>query len=160
MTTWETAQDGSKTETVVRPDGSSTAAVERSDGTTAAIITDAAGRTEAEVSLSDAAVSAARQSGEAVVLPIPAVQAVRDAEAAPAVTVNTGSEEPVRVEIPSGDPAPGTVAVLVHEDGTEEVIKTSVPTAEGVVVSLPDGAAVKIKTTAGVFTDAPPGIGA
>ena len=156
VTTWETAQDGSKTETVVRPDGSSTAAVERSDGTTAAIITDAAGRTEAEVSLSDAAVSAARQSGEAVVLPIPAVQAVRDAEAAPAVTVNTGSEEPVRVEIPSGDPAPGTVAVLVHEDGTEEVIKTSVPTAEGVVVSLPDGATVKLVDNSKEFTDIAP----
>lgn len=59
----------------------------------------------------------------------------------------------VKVEIPLTNPAPGAVAVLVKADGSEEIIKTSMPTAEGVAVALPDGATVKIVDNSKDFAD-------
>ena len=37
-----------------------------------------------------------------------------------------------KVEIPVSNVKPGTVAVLVHPDGTEEILKNSVPTEDGI----------------------------
>lgn len=67
--------------------------------------------------------------------------------------MNTGSKTPVKVEIPVADPTPGTVAVLVHADGTETTVKTSVPTADGLTASLPDGATVKVVDNSKNFAD-------
>ncbi len=46
-----------------------------------------------------------------------------------------------------------TVAILVEADGTEEVIKTSLTTENGVAVSLSDGDTVKIVDNSKDFTD-------
>jgi len=48
------------------------------------------------------------------------------------------------VEIPTENLTPGTVAVIVHEDGTEEIVKTSTTGADGVVLTLDSSATVKI----------------
>lgn len=151
--TAKTDPDGSKTETVDQPDGSSVTTVSRKDGTTAAVATSASGQTEAKVTLSPAAVSEARRSGDAVVLPIQEIEAAQTTANAPAVTVKTDSAELVKVEIPTRNVTPGTVAVMVGADGSETVVKTSVPTENGVAVSLPDGATVKIVDNARSFTD-------
>lgn len=153
VTTRETDRAGNKTETVARPDGSRTVIVEQKDGSAAAVITDAAGKVEAEVRLSASAVSAAQQNGEPAALPIPELQTARNAGTAPTVTVNTGCEYPVKVKIPVADPTPGTVAVIVRADGTEEVIKSSVLMEDAVAVSLPDGAVVKIVDNSRNFVD-------
>ncbi len=153
VTTRETDQTGNQTETVAKPDGSSTVTVKQKDGTTAAVTADASGKVEAEVRLSATAVSAAQQNGEAVALPIPEVQAARNSKDAPTITVNTGSGESVKVEIPTAAPTPSTVAVIVRTDGTEEIIKTSIPTADGVAANIPDGATVKIVDNRMDFTD-------
>ena len=42
---------------------------------------------------------------------------------------NAGETE---VEIPVSNAKPGTVAVLVHPDGTEEILKDSIPTENGI----------------------------
>lgn len=151
----EDKDTGTVTETTKKPDGSSVTKVEQKDGTTATVTTDAGGRTEAEVTLSTRAVSEAREKGGAVALPIPEVKATRSADTATAVTVNTGSGDEVMVEIPAVDVTPGTVAVLMKEEGTQEVIKTSVPTGNGVAVSLPDGATVKLVDNSKDFADVP-----
>ena len=155
VTTTETDKAGNKSETVAKPDGTTVTKVARKDGTTATVTTNASGKTEAAVKLPAEAVSEARQEAKAVALPIPEVRASRDTGSAPAVTVSTGSKEPVKVEIPLSNTTPGTVAVLVKADGTEEVIKTSVPTEKGVAVALPDGATVKLVDKSKDFADVP-----
>lgn len=156
ITTLETDQTGNKTKTIVKPDGSSTVTVAQKDGSSAAVAVDVSGKVEAEVKLSASVVSTAQQNGEAVTLPIPKVQAVRTSEAAPVITINTGRTEQVLVEIPVTTPTSGTVAVIVRADGTEEIIKTSVPTADGVALALPDGTTVKVVDNSMNFTDVSP----
>ena len=153
VTTLITDKNGGKTETVTKPDGSSTTVLEQKDGTTATVTISASGKAEAEVKLSASTVQAAQQSGTAAVLPIPEVQPTQNTDSAQVVTVNTGSKSPVKIEIPVADPTPGTVAVLVHTDGTETIVKTSVPTADGLTVSLPDGATVKVVDNSKNFAD-------
>ncbi|MCI9332761.1 MAG: leucine-rich repeat protein [Oscillibacter sp.] len=155
VTTRETDRTGNKTETVVKPDGSSKLLVEKKDGTTATASTSSTGRVEAEVRLSGPSVSAAQEKGEAIVLPIPEVPVGRDFETAPTVTVNTGKESPVKVVIPVEVPSPGVVAVITRKDGTKEVIKSSVPTVDGVAAFLRDGVTVKIVDNSQNFTDVP-----
>ena len=157
VTMTQTDRAGNKTETVTQKDGSSIATVTRKDGTTATITTSAAGQVEAQVKLSTAAVSAAQERGEMVSLPIPAVEVSQDTASAPTVTVSTGSSTPVKVEIPAAAPTPGTVAVLVRADGTEEVIKASIPMDSGIVVQLLDGTTVKIVDNSKCFSDVPAG---
>jgi len=153
-TTTETDQAGNKTETVANPDGSSVTTVKQADGTTATVNTDAGGKVAAaEVALPEAVVTAAKE--KAIVLPIPEVQAAASAGDAPVVTVHTGSTEPVKVLIPTTETKPGTVAVIVKEDGTEEVVKSSVSTADGLAVTLTDGAKVKLVDNSKTFTDIP-----
>lgn len=153
VTTMETDRSGNKTETVTNPDGSSVISVAQNDGTTAKVTTNSTGKMEAEVRLPSSVVSNAQQSGGKVTLPIPEVQASRNGETAPSVTVKTGSTEPTTVEIPVANPGPGTVAVIVRADGTEEVVKMSVPAEGAVAVPLSDGATVKIIDNSKSFSD-------
>ena len=153
VTTAETDKDGNKRETVVKPDGSSVMKVEQKDGVTATMTADAGGRVEADVKLTADAVSSAQGSGAPIPLPIPQVKAAKTAQDAPVVTVYTGEKDAVNVEIPVAEPTPGTVAVLVRADGTEEVVKTSLPTEHGVAVALTDGATVKLVDNSRSFAD-------
>jgi len=154
VTTTVTTADGSTATTVAKPDGSSQTDIQQADGTTATVVTDTKGNTLTQVELSDKAVTAAQKSGEAVVLPIPAVEAGQDAEAAPTVEVLVPKNaKPVPVEIPVTDVTPGTVAVIVHADGTEEIVKTSLPTGSGVVLTLDGSATVKIVDNTQPFDD-------
>ena len=157
VTITETDKAGNKTETVKKPDGSSVTKVAQKDGTAATVTTDIEGKVEAEVKLPEKAVAAAQEKKEAIALPIPGIQATRSAEAAPMVTVKTGSKDEVKVEIPVSNVTPGTVAVIVKANGTEEVVKTSVPTESGLAVSLPDGATVKLVDKDRTFDDVPAG---
>jgi len=126
-------ENGAVVETTTRPDGST--------GTT---VVDPEGKVEAEVSLSEKAIEEAEKTEKPVVLPIAAVSAERESEAAPVVIVHTGSDAPMYVEVPVEKVTPGTVAVLVLADGTEQVVKNSIPTENGVALSVPDGATMKI----------------
>ena len=58
-----------------------------------------------------------------------------------------------KVEIPVSNATPGTVAVLVHPDGTEEIVKNSLPTEDGIQLTINGGATVKIVDNSKDFID-------
>ena len=85
---------------------------------------------------------------------MPSVSATADGDGAPTVTVTLpGSSTSAKVEIPVENVTPGTVAVIVHPDGTEEIIKNTLATESGVAVTLSDGETVKIVDNTKTFDD-------
>ena len=79
---------------------------------------------EASVTLSRDAVEKAEADGQAAVLPMPSVPVTSDRSSAAAVTVELPAGITTsKVEIPVEDVTPGTVAVAVLPDGTEQVIR-------------------------------------
>ena len=145
--------DGSTTVTTTKPDGSSVTTVDNKDGSSSKTTVSAEGKTESYVKLPSAVVDNAEKNGEAVELPIPEVTASKDADKAPKVTVDLPAGTAVKVEIPVDNVNAGVVAVLVHADGTEEIIKTSVPTENGIEVKVEDGATWKIVDNSKDFAD-------
>ncbi len=143
--------------TVIRrgEDGSRIVSKTHRDGTVVTTTTNAAGKIKMEAKLSASGIRTAEQNGEAVALPIPAVRAVKDVSMASAITVHTQKDQPVKVAIPVALPAAGVVAVIVNEDGSTTVMKDSVPTKDSVVVSLPNGATIKIVDNSKSFSDVP-----
>ena len=148
-----TGKDGSVTKTETKKDGSSVTENKAADGSTGTVKTDKNGNTEAETKVSTKAVEDAKKSGEAVKAPVE-VEASRDSSTAPTVKVelpkNSGD---TKVEIPVSNVKPGTVAVLVHADGTEEIVKNSLPTEDGIQLTINGGATVKIVDNSKGFID-------
>lgn len=151
VTTTTTDTAGNKTEVVDNTDGSTETTVTNKDGSSSATTVDETGKTQAEVKLPAAVVEDAQ--GEAVTLPMPDVPVTTDRETAPTVTVDLPSGTSAKVEIPVAEVTPGTVAVIVKADGTEEVIKTSLTTENGVAVTLSDGDTVKVVDNSKTFDD-------
>ena len=148
-----TGKDGSVTKTTTNPNGSSVTETKAADGSTGTVKTDKNGNTEAETKVSTKAMEDAKKSGEAVKAPVE-VKASRDSSTAPTVKVelpkNSGD---TKVEIPVSNVKPGTVAVLVHADGTEEIVKNSLPTEDGIQLTVNGGATVKIVDNSKDFID-------
>ena len=111
------------------------------------------GRMEARVKLTAAVVDSAAEKGETVKLPMPAIPVTSDKENAPTVTAELPAGQSVKVEIPVENPTAGTVAVRGKADDCEEIIKTSVTSETGVVVTIQDGDKVKIVDNSTEFTD-------
>ncbi len=146
--------DGSTTVVETKKDGTVTETNKAADGTTGTVVTDKNGDVaEVKASVSSAAAEEAAKTGGAVTLPVE-VPAVKTTGDAPAVEVsvpkNSGS---VKVEIPVGKVTPGTVAVIVNADGTEEIVKNSLPTADGIQLTVNGGATVKIVDNSKDFAD-------
>ena len=57
------------------------------------------------------------------------------------------------MEIPVSNVKPGTVAVLVHPDGTEEIVKNSLPTEDSIRLTMDGSATVKIMDNSKDFID-------
>lgn len=148
-----TAKDGSVTRIETKPDGSSVTQRTLADGSTGTVKTDKNGQTTAETALSSKAIEDAKKSGEAVKAPVE-VKATRNSDTAPTVKIelprNSGE---TKVEIPVSNVKPGTVAVLVHADGTEEIVKNSLPTEDGIQLTVNGGATVKIVDNSKDFID-------
>ena len=148
-----TNKDGSTAKTETKPDGSSKTEVKDASGSTGTVKTDKNGQTTAETTLSSKAVEDAKKNGEAVKAPVE-VEASRDSNTAPTVKVelpkNAGE---TAVEIPVSNAKPGTVAVLVHPDGTEEIVKNSLPTEDGIRLTMDGSATVKIMDNSKDFID-------
>lgn len=153
-TTTTTRKDGSKTAETTNTDGSKTTETTAADGSTGTVKTDASGNiTSAEATVSAKAVSDAASSGKAVTIPV-AVKAASSATSAAAVDVtmpaNSGE---VTVEVPVTNLTNSTVAVIVHEDGTEEIVKLSAAGSSGVMLTLEGSATLKIVDNAKSFHD-------
>lgn len=153
-TTTEKNPDGSMTTTVTQPDGTVTQTHQTADGVTGTTVTDASGTiTEMTVSVPSSVAASAAEAGETVTLPVE-VPAASSSDAAPAVEISLlHSAGNVRVEIPVGTVTPGTVAVLVNADGTEEILKTSLPTEAGITLTLAGSATVKVMDNSLSFPD-------
>ena len=162
---------GSKTDTVKNPDGSTTKTETKADGSktetttassdggstgTTVTKTDAKGNTttEASAKLSDRDVKEAQEKGEAVTVPVKGIAAAKDANAATKIKIDVPSNaNKTTVEIPVENVTSGTVAVIVHEDGTEELVKDSKPTEHGVQLELSGSTTVKIIDNSKTFDD-------
>ena len=145
----ETKADGSKTETTTASSGGG------STGTTVTK-TDAKGNTttEASAKLSDRDVKEAQEKGEAVSVPVKGIAAAKDANAATKIKIDVpNNANKTTVEIPVENVTSGTVAVIVHEDGTEELVKDSKPTEHGVQLEIDGSATVKIIDNSKDFID-------
>ena len=149
----ETKKDGSTVKTTTNPNGSSVTESKDAAGSTGTVKTDKNGQTEAKTALSSKAIEDAKKSGEPVKAPVE-VKATRDSNTAPTVKVELpkGAGE-TKVEIPVSNVKPGTVAVLVHPDGTEEIVKNSLPTEDGIQLTINGGATVKIVDNSKDFAD-------
>ena len=148
-----TKPDGTKVETTTKPDGSSVTESTAPNGSTGTVKTDKNGQTTAETKLSAKALEDAKKNGEAVKAPVE-VEASRNSSTAPTVKVELpkGAGE-TKVEIPVSNANSGTVAVLVHADGTEEILKSSLPTENGIRLKLDGDATVKIVDNSRDFAD-------
>lgn len=148
-----TAKDGSTSKTTTNPNGSSVTETKAANGSTGTVKTDKNGQTTAETALSSKAIEDAKKSGEPVKAPVE-VEATRNSNTAPTVKIelprNSGD---TKVEIPVSNVKPGTVAVLVHPDGTEEIVKNSLPTEDGIQLTVNGGATVKIVDNSKNFAD-------
>ena len=153
VTQTTTAKDGSTSKTETKKDGSSVTENKAADGSTGTVKTDKHGQTEAKTALSNKAIEDAKKNGEAVKAPVE-VEAARNSNAAPTVKVELpkGAGE-TKVEIPVSNVKPGTVAVLVHPDGTEEIVKNSIPTEDGIQLTVDGNATVKIIDNSKDFID-------
>ena len=159
-----TKPDGTKVETATKPDGttvkietmkdgSSVTENKAADGSTGTVKTDKNGQTTAETKVSEKAVEDAKKNGEAVKAPVE-VEATKNSSTAPVVKVELpGNSGETKVEIPVSNVKPGTVAVLVKADGTEEILKNSIPTEDGIQITVNGGATVKIVDNSKDFAD-------
>lgn len=146
--------DGSREVVETKKDGTVTTTTTDANGTSASAVTDPDGRTEAEVSVSARAVDAAQKEGGAVTLPIPNIPVSDSGEDTSLVEIDLPrSAGAVKVEIPTEDTGPGTVAVIVNDDGTETVVKKSVALDGGLTLTLEAGAAVKLVDNSKDFDD-------
>ena len=153
VTQTTTGKDGSVSKTETKKDGSSVTENKAADGSTGTVKTGKNGQTEAKTALSSKAVEDAKKSGEPVKAPVE-VEATRNSNTAPTIKVelpkNAGKTE---VEIPVSNAKPGTVAVLVRPDGTEEILKDSIPSENGIRLTVDGSATVKIIDNSKDFID-------
>ena len=153
VTQTTTGKDGSVTKAETKKDGSSVTENKAADGSTGTVKTDKNGQTEAAAKVSGKAVEDAKKNGEAVKVPVE-VEATRNSSTAPTVSIELpkGAGE-TKVEIPVSNVTPGTVAVLVYPDGTEEILKDSIPTEDGIQLTVDGSATVKIVDNSKGFID-------
>jgi len=133
----ETTKDGTVTETVTTADGVSGTVVTNPEGT----VTEITAKVPASA------------DGESVKLPLEVTASTNSADAVPIDVTVPASVDNVTVTIPVKDAAPGTVIVLVHEDGTEEVVPKTVLNEDGLAVNLDGSATIKVVDNSKRFND-------
>lgn len=137
VTTTTIDTNGNKTEVIENNDGSSVTTVTNKDGSGSKTTVDTNGKVEIEATITE----------NNSTLPIASVNTTSNNT----ITVNMPSTS--KVEIPVKNVDINTVAVLVNADGTEEIIKTSITTENGISVTLNDGDTIKIIDNSKEFTD-------
>lgn len=145
--------DGSTTTVETKKDGSVTETNKTAGGSVGTVKTDANGNTEISANISAADVNAAAKKNEPVAAPVSVAPAASPA-AAPVIKLSVpASAGEVSVVIPVTNAQQGTVAIKVNPDGTEEIIKTSVVTKDGVVLGVKGSTQIKIVNNDKDFSD-------
>lgn len=134
-------------------DGTAVNTVQDRDGSSCITVTDPSGQTTVTVRLPSSVAGRAANGGGAVVLPVQGIYASQNIDRAPAVTVNTSGVNGVTVDIPLVNRSAGIVAVLIRSDGTEQIIRDTVPTRNGIAVQVNSGDTIKILDNSMSFTD-------
>ena len=153
VTTINTDEANNVTKVVEYTDGSSQTTINNADGTSSITTVTEDGRVTAEVRLTDTIVNNAVEENTTVLLSMPDISVSNDQRNAPTVTVELPTSYSVKVEVPVKNATMGTVAVIVKPNGTEEIIKTSVITENGVSITLTDGDTVKFIDNTKQFED-------
>ena len=154
-TTTATDSAGNKvTVTTNKKTGEVTRTTKAPDGTTGTVVTDKNGKImEISAQVSAAAAAESAKTGKAVTLPVevPAADSVSNAAKIKIdLPANSGS---VKVEVPAETVTSGTVAVIIHADGTQEIVKTSVVSENGIALTLAEDATVVLVDNAKEFGD-------
>lgn len=150
----ETHEDGSVTTTVTdNRAGTKTETTQYTDGSKTVVTTGKDGSQTVAATIPAQAVEDARKEGEAIRIQAPDLTPAENTEKATPVTVDLSGKDHAKVELPVEGVTSGTVAVLVKADGTEEIVRTSVATEDGVVLTVQDGQTVKIIDNSKSFED-------
>ena len=145
--------DGSTTTVETKKDGSVTATNKTANGSVGTVKSDANGNSEISASISAADVNAAAKKNEPVAAPVSVAPAASPA-AAPVIKLSVpASAGEVSVVIPVVNAQQGTVAIKVNPDGTEEIIKTSVVTKDGLVLGVKGSMQIKVINNSKNFVD-------
>lgn len=138
-----------KTETVTNADGSTTKTETKPDGTTVATTTKPDGSTTVAETKPDGSVSTVEKRADGTEIKT-AQPASGEITASVSVPKSVGS---TRVDIPVSKPSGSMVAVIVHPDGTEEIVKGSVVTETGIALRAEGDVRLKIIDNAKSFND-------
>ncbi len=138
-----------KTETVTNADGSTTKTETKPDGTTVETTTKLDGSTTVAETKPDGSVSTVEKRADGTEIKT-AQPASGEITASVSVPKSVGS---TRVDIPVSKPSGSMVAVIVHPDGTEEIVRGSVVTETGVALRAEGDVRLKIIDNAKRFND-------
>ena len=138
-----------KTETVTNADGSTTKTETKTDGTTVETTTKPDGSTTVAETKPDGSVSTVEKRADGT--EIKTAQPVSGGiTASVSVPKSVGS---TRVDIPVSKPSGSMVAVIVHPDGTEEIVRGSIVTETGIALRAEGDVRLKIIDNAKRFND-------
>ncbi len=138
-----------KMETVTNADGSTTKTETKPDGTTVETTTKPDGSTTVAETKPDGSVSTVEKRADGT--EIKTAQPVSgEITASVSVPKSVGS---TRVDIPVSKPSGSMVAVIVHPDGTEEIVKGSIVTETGIALRAEGDMRLKIIDNAKRFND-------
>lgn len=138
-----------KTETVTNADGSTTKTETKPDGTTVETTTKPDGSTTVAETKPDGSVSTVEKRADGT--EIKTAQPVSgEITASVSVPKSVGS---TRVDIPVSKPSGSMVAVIVHPDGTEEIVRGSIVTETGIALRAEGDVRLKIIDNAKRFND-------
>lgn len=142
-------QKPGKIETIVNADGSVTKIETKPDGTTVETTTKPDGSTTVAETKPDGSVSTVEKRADGTEIKT-AQSASGEITASVSVPKSVGS---TRVDIPVSKPTGSMVAVIVHPDGTEEIVRGSVVTETGVALRAEGDVRLKIIDNAKRFND-------
>lgn len=142
-------QKPGKIETIVNADGSVTKIETKSDGTVIETTTWRDGSTTVAETKPDGSVSTVEKRADGTEIKT-AQSASGGITASVSVPKSVGS---TRVDIPVSKPTGSMVAVIVHPDGTEEIVKGSVVTETGIALRAEGNVRLKIIDNAKRFND-------
>ena len=146
---WKPVTPVTKTETVTNADGSVTKIETKSDGTTVETTTKPDGSTTVAETKPDGSVSTVEKRADGT--EIKTAQPVSgEITASVSVPKSVGS---TRVDIPVSKPTGSMVAVIVHPDGTEEIVRGSVVTETGIALRAEGDVRLKVIDNAKHFND-------
>ena len=138
-----------KTETVTNADGSTTKTETKPDGTTVETTTKPDGSTTVAETKPDGSVSTVEKRADGTEIKT-AQPMSGEITASVSVPKSVGS---TRVDIPVSKPSGSMVAVIVHPDGTEEIVKGSIVTETGIALRAEGDVRLKIIDNAKSFND-------